>query len=903
METQEVNNDPGNTVAVQSSELGLIYLVKDGEAQATLADFNKAIEAGKAAMDSVGSVNTDVLISTQGLLVGTYYAYAVDSYENISLKSDNAVQIIDISVPVVTITAQEINNAKGSAIDASMSEAGTIYLVLEGEAISSLEELEAANGTKGIQGLGETSVAISVEGITPGTYSAVAVDLAGNISAASTEKITVIKYVPSIRYYAVEDAPQLSADMVGANDGDVFVLTTNGGDYALEYWHKITAKITVMADENLTRRPVISNYRESSTYQTFRLYADGASLTLKGIEIDSKNHAVNPVKYMLRVESNIGRYSLVAEDCYFHGALKSTGTIVKTYGGTHADSIIFRDCIFEDSEAISMTGLSTEDSPSWDKLEISNCTFLNIPDAAINIKDQPSVNKAYPISVDHCTFYNTGDSLNSVISTDSMTHVSIRNSIFANSGSKTVANIYGDEVAQSSIDFCNYFESVAPIALGSGLVGTNVWSDDPQFADAPAGNLTLGNQTLYVLGGDGLPLGDLRWADVLGAKVLPEIMALSDSTLLVKFSEWIDTTSAIMPQNYTLSGSAGLTGIAKNVELYNFRSVLITCESFIGHVDKEVVITVSDVEDLKGNKVDAEHNTVIYVVEEMKPVVFANEQTVSNADGEIVLAQTSLASGYVYIILEGEAQGTVDDLNAAVQNLNGAKIAVTAAFVDIEILTFNITPGTYFAYFVDGSGMISEKGDNAITITDGIAPIVSAGIQSVDNANDSFVLVQSSESTGKVYIILDGEPQSKNADFITAVAFKNGAVSNVTEANVDVQLSTKGLTAGIYYAYAIDGKGNISEVGDSPINITDKTSIDIFDLSEINIYTKQQRIVVESDQVILKQVLIYNINGKLLERSSQIMQIFESGIYLPGLYIVSVRSVDNTIRNSKLVIN
>lgn len=905
---QELTNDNGVSANAQSSEKGMIYLIMENEKQASVSDFETAIAGRKGASAVVETAGTDVKIPVAGLLAGTYHAYAVDAYANISLQSENAVVLTDPTAPVVSLETQEVTNAANAAgVVVSSTEPGSIYLVLEGESASSVSELQAAvDAAKGARGIieldGELEIAVSVAGVQPGFYYAYAVDMAGNISAVSEGVLTVVEYIPRIRYYSDEDTGQLSNDMISANDGDIFVLTSNGGDYALNAWHKITAKITIMADEDLTRRPVISNYQESSTYQTFRLFADGASLTLKGIEINSKEHPVNPIKYMIRAESNIGHYSIVAEDCHFRGKLKETGTIVKTYGGTHGDSLIFRNCIFEDMEAISMTGLSSEDSPQWDVLEISNCTFINIPERVIAVKDQPSVNKEYPINIDHCTFYNVGSEDDDIIMADSMTMITVSNSIFANSPSPTIFDIYGDESAQSSIDYINNYEANVPLSVGSGLVGSNTWTQDPQFANAAEGDLTLGNTALFTLGSDGLPLGDLRWADVLGPKVKKDVLALSDSTLLIRFDEWIDTTSAVNPANYTLSGSAGLSGPAKKVELYNFHAVLVTTGSFMSLTGLDLTITVSNVEDLNGNEVNEAHNSVTYTIEQLLPLVFAEEQQATNAIDETVIVQSSLSSGAVYIILDGVAQESVADLDAAVNAGAGAKAESLSSYTDIEISTWALTPGTYYAYYVDGSGNKSDKDDSPIKITDGIAPVVSAGLQAATNGQNSHVLVQSSEDNGRVYIVLDGVPQSTNADFITAVALKNGAVANVTAANTDVEISTSGLNSGIYYAYAIDAAGNISAMGENPINITIETGNELLSQNSLKIYPLNRKILIQADGSSLQRVAVYNLSGKKIADNKINALHFETETLRQGIYIVNVVDASNILTSEKIVI-
>jgi len=910
MAQQELTNDEGAFAVAQSNETGMIYLVMEGEEIVTVDDFQTAIDGFKGAGALVEAADTDVEISVAGLLTGNYFAYAVDDYNNISAQSENQVILTDNTAPVVTLEPQEVTNASGGAdVTVASTEPGVIYLILEGEAVTSEDDLQAAvaagNGAMGMVNLGgEMEISVSMANVTPGMYFAYAVDLSGNISDASTNAVTVTEYVPRVRYYTDQETAELSNDIIGASDGDVFILTTDGGDYALDAWHRITAKITIMADRDLVNRPVISNYRESSTYQIFRLFGDGSSLTLKGLEFNSKEHPTFPVKYMIRVDSNIGRYSLVVEDCHFRGAVKGGGgTILKTYGGTYADSIIFRNCIFEDSEAISMTGLSSENSPEWDYMEITNCTFMNIPEEVIAIKDQPSVNKEFPILIDHATFYNVGNDSQDIIFADSLTNVTITNSIFANSPSPTIFDIYGDDTQQSSIDFFNYFEANLPVAVASGVVGSNVWNHDPQFANPTEGDLTLENMDLFTLGSDGLPLGDLRWADVLGPKVLQEVLALSDSTLLIRFSEPIDTTSATVADNYVMSGTAGLTGAVKNVELYNFQAVVVTTGSFIGSTDLEIIITVSNVEDLKGNVVDAEQNSVTYTVEELMPVVFAEEQQVTNAMDQTVTVQTSLGSGYAYIVLDGVTQETTADLEAAVTANNGAKQEVVASYTDLEISTYAITPGTYFAYFVDASGNMSEKDESPITVTDGIAPIVTAAIQSATNGAGNHVIVQSSEDNGRVYIMLDGVPQSTLADFLTAVALKNAAMANVTAADTDIEISTAGITPGIYFAYAIDAAGNISDKGASPVNITLGTGVEQLTDDSIRIFAFDGEIVISSDGADIQQVMVYDIVGrKVMDVEGLETGHLSAQVENNGVYIVKVIDAGNRITTTKVIV-
>ena len=107
---------------------------------------------------------------------------------------------------------------------------------------------------------------------------------------------------------------------------------------------------------------------------------------------------------------------------------------------------------------------------------------------------------------------------------------------------------------------------------------------------------------------------------------------------------------------------------------------------------------------------------------------------------------------------------------------------------------------------------------NALTI-DAVAPTVTAAVQSVTDALDQTVNVQSNEGTGNVYIILTGEPQVTVADLNAAFLANKGVKEAVITANTNVPLSTAGLTDGVYHAYAVDAAGNISTEGTNAITV------------------------------------------------------------------------------------
>lgn len=113
------NSEQPFKVIAQSNENGYLYLVNVVDQQQTLRDLNILIEAKKAKRVDVFSKNTNVEISAEGLIAGTYYVYAVDSSSNISKKSEKAVTILageKTEKPVIVGTIKENQGTiKGTA--------------------------------------------------------------------------------------------------------------------------------------------------------------------------------------------------------------------------------------------------------------------------------------------------------------------------------------------------------------------------------------------------------------------------------------------------------------------------------------------------------------------------------------------------------------------------------------------------------------------------------------------------------------------------------------------------------------------------------------------------------------------------------------------------------------------
>lgn len=244
----------------------------------------------------------------------------------------------------------------------------------------------------------------------------------------------------------------------------------------------------------------------------------------------------------------------------------------------------------------------------------------------------------------------------------------------------------------------------------------------------------------------------------------------------------------------------------------------------------ETVLQVGSVYDITGIVVgmDGDYHVVprhmndLQMVEDnTAPVVSYAAQTATNATGQTVNVQSNEASGDVYIILEGEAQATIADLETAVTNQNGAKAAVTAADTDIAVSTHELTPGNYYAYATDSADNLSVKGSELIVVNDSsdvIAPVVSYAEQTATSAEGQQVILQSNEA-GKIYIVKDGILNDTSVAVFDSLANEYEAAFATATADQDVNVSTAYLKPGTYYGYAVDPAGNISEPGANTITV------------------------------------------------------------------------------------
>jgi hypothetical protein len=256
---QRLKEGDVSTSSVQSTEAGNIYLVKTGTAAGTQAEIDDAVTAHDAflAQESAEADTAYTATLAVDLIDGVYDIVAVDNAGNVSDAAAGWLTV-DNTDPVASAPINIAQNLKGGDVSTSTvqsNEAGNIYLVKHGTVAGSQSEIDSAvtahNAFLGKENASaDTAYTVTLaEDLNDGVYDIVAVDVAGNVSAAADGWLLTDNTAPA--------APNGVA--FTATGGNVVTNTLNNTNT------NFTASATIPAGE--------------ATSGTAELLKDGASFT------------------------------------------------------------------------------------------------------------------------------------------------------------------------------------------------------------------------------------------------------------------------------------------------------------------------------------------------------------------------------------------------------------------------------------------------------------------------------------------------------------------------------------------------------------------------------------------------------------------------------------------------
>jgi len=135
---QDEGNAVGDFVNVQSSASnGGVFILKEDEPYNTAELIAAAVINHKAAIAPVTAANTDMQITTLGLIPGNYYAIAVDASGRISALGTNPIHIYEAVKPVADFT---VIGTLGAVTLINNSRNGGFYKWTFGDGTESMEE-------------------------------------------------------------------------------------------------------------------------------------------------------------------------------------------------------------------------------------------------------------------------------------------------------------------------------------------------------------------------------------------------------------------------------------------------------------------------------------------------------------------------------------------------------------------------------------------------------------------------------------------------------------------------------------------------------------------------------------------------------------------------------------------
>lgn len=273
----------------------------------------------------------------------------------------------------------------------------------------------------------------------------------------------------------------------------------------------------------------------------------------------------------------------------------------------------------------------------------------------------------------------------------------------------------------------------------------------------------------------------------------PQVSSLTyeDAThLMVTFNEEVDQTTAETVTNYTFDGTAGLSGNPSAATLANGNEVTLTVDDMSGYADNStIIVTVTNVEDVAGNVVDAANDEATYTF----PDVTAPTVTITPSNGTSgVQINANITIGFDEAVqkADGNPVEDVDLANIIELKLDddlGTDVAFTATInAGKDLITIDPTSdfASLQAYYVelkdmeleDATGNEIPETSATFTSADADAPIVTFDPANLDTdvATTSNITITFSEAVRKL-----DDSAVEDADLAGMLTFKETDAAGV----------------------------------------------------------------------------------------------------------------------------
>ena len=185
------------TVAMSYSvnETSTVYLVNTNVSVTNVASITSAASNQWKSASYVSGTSS---INGANLADGTYKFYAVDPYGNLS-NASTATYTLDTVAPTASMNTGMV--IIGGSATVRSNETGTVYLVKSTVTVTTISSILSSGSTNyksQAVSSANTDQNVAVSGLVDGTYYAYASDGAGNLSAVSTNSISVDNTAPTV---------------------------------------------------------------------------------------------------------------------------------------------------------------------------------------------------------------------------------------------------------------------------------------------------------------------------------------------------------------------------------------------------------------------------------------------------------------------------------------------------------------------------------------------------------------------------------------------------------------------------------------------------------------------------------------------------------------------------------
>ncbi|MCP5125270.1 MAG: DUF4214 domain-containing protein [Gammaproteobacteria bacterium] len=815
---------------VQSSETGTVYLVNDAVTVSNITDITRAADNAWNSV-TLSSPNTNISLSAAGLMDGAYHVYAIDAAGNLSAASAHSVTI-DTTPPIATVTAATIQNSGYAVVQSS--ETGTVYLVNDAVTVSSVSDItHAANNAWNSVTVSSanTDTNLSATGLIDGAYRVYSVDVAGNLSSPSTDRVIVSTINSGGGDGGGGGEPPshaivghvIGGPVVAGNDLKAMVYAADGttllGEGVINADGSVTVQVgayTGVVVIHVASTGSQADYFDEATGQPKDLdsavLSSTGTVTAQGITLTLNINVLTTIAYKKAVEAA--------------GTNPLDAALVSHTNAAVAQAFGLTDLTGDSIQTIVDSSGNAQSANTYGQILAAlsgvDQQFSGNTQATINVLTSSIIVAGLTATLDTTTLQVLIDGANTVDPDQTEGLVSaISNATEQSSSSIAIDAVAGDNIINSSeqhttITGANADGATVTLSIGSNnrtaTVNGASWSYTLTDTDISA----MGQGSETIVASATLNSTTAQASRGVYIDTMPPTATVAAATIqntghaAVQSSE--TGTAYLVKDTVTVTGVSDITGAADDtwnqVTISNANTDTNLAATGLADGTYHVYAV-----DAAGNLSVASTNSV--TLDSTAPMATVTTATIPNTGHAAV---QSSETGTAYLVKDSVTVTGVSDITGAADDAWNS-VTISSPNTDTNLAATGLADGTYHVYAVDAAGNLSAASTNSLLIdtTSPTATVAAATIQNTGHA-----AVQSSE-TGTAYLVKDTVTVNSVSD-ITGAADDAWNSVTISSPNTDTHLAATGLADGTYRVYAVDAAGNLSAASAHSVTISSAPS-------------------------------------------------------------------------------